>query len=355
MPLVSLDTLLACSVMICLVLSSMVGVFTAVQPFIEYQTSGYEMEISRRLAEYLLLESGSPSDWGVEVNETLMTFGLAEENSSIPFELDIDKVTRLNENNKYNLSFLEAFTALGTKDQPFRIIIKPIFSITVNSVSQTEGTSEITYRFNISTERSNMPVAAELQCYAMIGDYVTSNSSSTSSSGEGSIEISLPKSLKGTVLLLVFAEIEPKILSYTVYSFSHNSANPPNQAGSYAALSPLNYTLRAELTSASNRILYAKVFTFNYWFNLSQSENTSMIQYFTIPRILDASPMILVGTGLDTNSSEFFAEWVAYPQIPLDFGLDFTGRYNLADAFSFRFLVSINSAIYECKVILGGA
>lgn len=351
---VSLDTLLACSVMICLVLTSMVGVFTAVQPFIEYQTSSYDMRMSRRLAEYLLLETGSPTDWGAETNGTLISFGLAKENAATPFELDIDKVTRLNEGNVYNLSFLEAFNAFGAKDRPFRIIIKPIFDITVTLVSQTENSTDIVYRFNVSTERSNSPVAAEFQCYAVIGDYVASNSSATSNSGKGSIEVALPTSMNGTALLLVLAEIESEIFSYTVYSFSHNSENSPNQAGSYATLSPLNYTLRADLASASNRILYAKVFTYNYWFNLSQSENVSMTQCFTIPEMLDAGPMILVGTGLDTNSSEYFAEWVSYPQIPLDFGLDFTGRYHLADAFSSRFLVTINSAVYECKLILGG-
>ncbi len=355
MPAVSIDTLLACSVMICLVLSSMVGVLTAVQPFIKYQISHFDVEMSRALAEYLLLETGSPADWGAETNETLTSFGLAKENAATPFELDIDKVTRLNEGNRYNLSFLEAFTAVGAEDKPFRIIIKPIFNVTVTLASQTEKPSEIVYRFNISTERSNLPVAAELQCYGVIGDYVTSNSSATSTLGEGSVEIALPTDLNGTALLLVFAETEPRILSYAVYSFIHNSGGLPNQAGDYATFSPLNYTLRADLTSSSNRILYAKVFTYNYWFNLSETEGTSTVQHFLIPKILDGSPMILVGTGVDADTSEYFAEWTSYPQIPLDFGLDFTGRYQLADAFSFRFLVTINSAIYECKIILGGS
>ena len=352
MPTASLDTLLACSVMICLVLSSMVGVFTAVQPFINYQTSCYGMETNRMLAEYLLLETGSPANWGAETNETLTSFGLAKENASVPFELDIDKVTRLNSGNRYNLSFLEAFTAVGAKDKPFRIIIKPIFNITATLASQAENSSEIVYHFDVFTEKSNLPVATRFQCYAVIGDYVASNSSVTSSLGEGSVEIALPTSMNGTALLLIFAEIEPGTLSYTVYPFIHNLEGSPNQAGSYATLSPLNYTLRADL-STSNRILYAKVFTYNYWFNLSETESTSTIQYFIIPRILDESPMILVGTGVDTNLSQCFAEWVSYPQVPLDFGLDFTGEHHLADAFSSRFLVTINSAIYECKIIIG--
>jgi len=354
MPTASIDTLFACFVMVCLVLSSMAGVFTLSQPFITHRYSDYEAEMSRMMAEYLLLKTGSPSDWGINVNETLTSFGLAKKDATIPFDLDMDKVTRLNDKNKYNLSFLEAFTALGVKDRPFRILINPIFNVTVRLSSTTEGSSKITYRFDVSTERSYLPVAAKLRCYGIIGDYVTANSSTTSDSGEGSIEISLPSNTNGTALLIIFAQIKPKILSYTVYSFVHNMEGYPKDAGSYATLSPINYTLRVDLTSASDRILYAKVFTYNYWFNLTEAEGTSTVQYFEIPRILE-SPMVIVGTGLNSSSSEYFAEWVSYPQIPLNFGLNFTGRYHLADALSFRFLVTINSAIYECKIIIGGS
>jgi len=354
MPTSSIDTLFACFVMICLVLSSMAGVFIVSQPFIKHSYSDYDAEMSRMMAEYLLLETGSPPDWGININETLTSFGLSKKNTSMPFDLDVDKVTRLNDENKYNLSFLEAFKALGVKDRPFKILIIPLFNVTVHLSSTTEGLSEITYHFEVFTERSYQPVAANLRCYGIIGDYVTTNSSITSNSGEGSIQISLPSDMNGTALLIIFAQIKPKILSYTVYSFVHNMKGYPNDVGRYATLSPINYTLRAELTSASDRILYAKVFTYNYWFNLTEAEGTSTVQYFEIPQILE-SPMIIVGTGLNSSSSEYFAEWVSYPQIPLNFGLNFTGRYHLADAFSFRFLVTINSSIYECKILIGGS
>ena len=119
-------------------------------------------------------------------------------------------------------------------------------------------------------------------------------------------------------------------------------------------MSPLNYTLRAYLKDPSNRILYAKVLTYNYQFNLTMIENASLTQTFLVPRILDRSVMILVGTGLDADSSEYFAEWVSYPQVPLRFGLNFTGEYHLTNAYSSRFLVTINSATHECEVIFGG-
>jgi len=351
MPLTSLDTLLASSIMICLVLASMASIFAAIQPFLKYQDSHHEVGADLSLAEYLLIDTGAPASWGSNATESLALFGLAKENSQMPFELDIDKVTRLNKRNIYNLSFLEAFNSLNIKDKPFRIIIKPLFNVTANLASREEDYSDITYRFNISAKRFNFPVEASLKCYVMIGDYVVSCSSQTSNSGEGLIEFALPKSLSGTALLTIFAEAEPRMLSYTVHRFAHNSVNPPGSEERYASLSPLNYTLRVDLNS-SDRILYARVFTYNYVFNLTEVERNSVTQHFIIPRLLDESPMILVGAGLNTSSSEYFAEWVSYPQIPLDFGLGFTNKYQLADSFSFRFLVTINSAIYECEVIL---
>jgi len=50
----------------------------------------------------------------------------------------------------------------------------------------------------------------------------------------------------------------------------------------------------------------------------------------------------------------FFEEWSAYPQVPLQTGADFAGSPTLSNVFSFTYLVTINSALYECTVWLGG-
>ncbi|HDM88849.1 MAG TPA: hypothetical protein ENG65_02520 [Candidatus Bathyarchaeota archaeon] len=349
----SLDTLFATSIMICLVLFSMIGAFTAIRPLLDAPSYDWK-RTDLRLAEYLLSNEGSPSDWGEGIYKTLIKFGLARRDAQRPYVLSIDKVTRLNAANRDHIDPLEAFKALNIADKPFQIVIRPLFNVTVNSVSITEGESEVTYRFKISTARFNLPVAAQIKCYAVIGDQIIECSSSTSESGVGEIKFSLTKSLSGTALLVIFAKVEPDVLSYTVYSFIHNSEGSPNEAGSYASLSPLNYTLRAYLKDPSKRILYAKVLTYNYQFNLTMIENASLTQTFIVPRILDKSVMILVGTGLDADSSEYFAEWVSYPQVPLRFGLNFTGEYHLTNAYSSRFLVTVNSATYECEVIFGG-
>jgi len=353
MPATSIDTLLACLLVVALVLSSMTGVLTVVHPYLQSQSTEYVTDMNLSMAKYLLLETGNPSDWGSDTNASLASFGLAKTNFATPFELDIDKVTRLNQENVYNVSFWDAFTALGAQDKPFKIKIEPVFDVTLNLASQVEGAEETVYYFNVSTEKSNLPLSASLSCYTVLGDYLVETTSSTSSSGEGTVEVSLPNSLNGTALLIVIAKVEPRTMSYATYSFKHNSSVDPYPQGTFVTLSPLNFTLRVDLEYPDEEFLSVKVFTYSYRFDLTKTDNETNIEYYSIPKLLDASPMILVVTGLNQTTS--FAEWVAYPQIPLEFGSDFTGEHDVTEAFAFSFLVTINSALYECEITLGGS
>ena len=352
MPTTTMDTLLSCFLMITLTLTSMVGVFTVVHPFLQEQQSWNKTQVNQKIAEYLLLEPGSPTDWGSDLGSSLINFGLAKSGFATPFELGIDKVTRLNSENVYNVSFLDALTALGTPDKPFRFKIEPVFDVYVNLTSKQERIFDTIYQFQVTTEKSSLPVAASLRCYAVFLDQVASNTSFTSSSGEGSVEISLPNEGNGTALFVVIAKIDPRTTSYAVYPFTHQLNGNPNTRGVYATLSPIDYALRVDLVSSLNRVSYGIVLTYDHWFNLAEVNESQTIQYYNIPQLLDASPMILVGTGIDRATS--FAEWTVYPQIPVDFGSNFTGQYDLSNSYSYRYLVTINSAIYDCEVTFGG-
>jgi hypothetical protein len=61
----------------------------------------------------------------------------------------------------------------------------------------------------------------------------------------------------------------------------------------------------------------------------------------------------MVITGL--NSTSFFAEWVVYPQMPLEIGADFANSNSLSNVFAYTYVVTVNSAFYECRVRLGGS
>lgn len=352
MPATSLDTLLACLIMVVLTLSSMAGILTVVRPYLQSQASRPEMGLSLAVAEHLLLGPGDPSDWGSETNKSLASFGLAKANCTIPYALDIDKVTSLNQENVHNISFLDAFEALGMEDKPFRIRIDPVFDVTLNLTSGVQGENETTYHFDVNMDKSSLPVAASLSCYTVLGDYVANTSSYTSTLGEGSIEVALPNSVNGSALLVVIAEVEARTMSYATYCFRHNSTGDPYPQRTYVRLSPLNNTLRVDLLYPEEELVGASILTYSHHFNLTNIRNDSSTRYYSIPKLLDASPMILVVTGL--NQSTSFAEWVVYPQIPLDFGSNFTREYDMIDSFSFIFLVTVNRALYECEIILGG-
>ena len=70
---------------------------------------------------------------------------------------------------------------------------------------------------------------------------------------------------------------------------------------------------------------------------------------YTIPKFLDKSPIILVVTG--TNSSTFFAEWTAYPQIPFEMG----ANVQSSETVSFTYIISINQVFYRIRILCEGA
>jgi len=62
--------------------------------------------------------------------------------------------------------------------------------------------------------------------------------------------------------------------------------------------------------------------------------------------------MIMALTGLNGSSS--FAEWVSYPQLPLQVGSDFSQSIAGAKIVSQIHIVTINFALYEVATKWGG-
>jgi hypothetical protein len=68
---------------------------------------------------------------------------------------------------------------------------------------------------------------------------------------------------------------------------------------------------------------------------------------YALTDFTDASPTIIVLQG--TNGTADFAEWVAYPQVPMEFGADFSrSETNL-----YIYPVTIDGALYKLTLRLG--
>jgi len=339
--------------MILLVLSAMMGTSKLMSPYLSDLARRDDVERFQYLTSNLLLTTGTPSNWGHSKSAVLSNFGLAKADAILPYELDIDKVTRLNSENIYSMTYSSLWQAFGVKDVSFHIEIKPLFDLSIELVSNSTQGSQMVYEFEINAEKSGVPISANLSGYAVIKDYVNKTESSTSSDGEGTITVGIPNSINGTVLLLVFAKstANPQVVSFNAYSWGHNSQSPlPN--GTFAKLSPINYVLNASFTYATGEVSRAQVFTSSYNFSLTQKAQGVQTVEYLVPSLLDASPMIMVLTGV--NGSTSFAEWVAYPQIPLQIGADFSDSIAGSKIFAHSQIVTINSALYKVVTKWGG-
>ena len=335
MPTATIDLFLASSAMILMVVGAIYGVNLAVEPYLGDR--GALLERYQQIERYMLLSRGEPEDWGIVGAPTVLGFASFRG----VYELDIDKVTRLNPSNAYALNYSQLWLALGIDDVSFRIRVDTLFNLTLSMASSQLQGSNTTYTFNASTTRRGYPLPADVRYYVAVRGFTDSRTGVTGIDGSGTVEFSLPNSLNGTALLVAFARVERSIVSYSVLPFAHNST-PPEPPGSFATLSPLNYTLNVDLTEGASAV-NAAVFSLDYMFNLT-GDGVS----YVIPRLLDASPMVLVLTGV--NGSTHWAEWAAYPQVPLSVGAGMSDAYAISDVASASYLVEVKGALYRFEV-----
>jgi hypothetical protein len=352
MPAISVDTFFACSLMVLLVLSAMAGASKLLYPYLNNAGDENTGERYEEISKYLLLNDGKPSNWGQSGQTIPETFGLAKADPNNPYELDIDKVSRLNGENIYAVSYGQIFTALKMSDVSFRIQIEPIFEVTVNLTATFTETNETVYQFEISTEKHGIPVPAELKYYVIAENYFEANYA-YAFNGEIRLNVTISDDVYGPALLAVFARsvCDNRVTSLDAYAFAHNSSEPKPE-GQFLSLSPLNYTLNAFFVYPEINLSDAYALTFNYNSAMTQTSSTNTSATYSIPHFLDSSPTLIVVTGW--NSTVFFTEWTSYPQIPVQTGADLTGSTALSNVFAYTYAVTINSVIYECTVWLWG-
>jgi len=334
------------------VLSAMAATSKLLYP---HMSNAFDINTAERyesISKYLLLNDGTPSNWGQNIQTTLETFSLAKTGSNTLYELDIDKVSRLNNANLHSVSYPQIFTTLEIPDVSFRIEIKPVFEIVTNFTSITEGLNETSYDFEVLTEKYGVPVPTELKVYAVANNHLESKQT-YASNGKTFMNITIPNDVNGPALLVVFARSisNSKIISFNAYSFAHNS-NEPNSEGTFLRLSPLNYNLTASLVYPEINLSDAYALSFDYSATLTQIINDSQSSIYIIPRLLDPSPTLIVVTGW--NYTSFFTEWTTYPQVPLQTGANFSTSTSLTNVHAYTYLVTIDSALYKCTIWLGG-
>jgi len=259
LPTASIDFTLSASAMILLVMGAIFGVNMVAEPYLE--SDAFDEGRYSQIARSVLLSEGEPADWGVTGNLTYL--GLASSRGA--YELDIDKVTRLHSLNSHSLDHGSVWQALGIEDVSFRIEFEPIFETTLELESSQSQGGETTYNFSVTTERDGYPLSTQLTYYVVFGNTTYTASGTTDSTGDGTVQFTLLDSLEGTALLVGFAKEDEGVMSYGVLPFPHNNATA-HSSGTFARLSPHNYTLDVDLYE-NNSLVGAAYLSHGYSFS----------------------------------------------------------------------------------------
>jgi len=255
----SIDFTLSASAMILLVMGAIFGVNMVAEPYLESET--FDEGRYNQIARHILLSGGEPADWGVDGNLTY--FGLASTGGA--YELDIDKVTRLNSLNSYSLDYGSIWQALGIEDVSFRIEMEPIFDTAFHLDSSQSQGGETTYNFSVTTKRDGYPLSTQLSYYVIFGNTTYTSSGTTDSTGDGTVQFTLPDSIEGTALLVGFAKEDEGVISYSVLPFPHISEST-HSTGTFARLNPNDYSLDVDLYE-NNSIMNAAYLSHEYRFS----------------------------------------------------------------------------------------
>jgi len=349
MPATSIDTFFACSLLVILVVSAMATMPRVVSPMLDGLANKNDVERLQQLAQYVVLSTGAPADWGSIPEVSPTDFGLASSNTTSPYALDVDKVTRLNSQNTYSITYARLLAELKANDVALNIHVQTVFNTSINLISCTDYGNDTTCTFEITTLNSGFAVISDLDCYLIIGDFVASSASFTNSTGNGIASFAIPSGVNESGLMIAFAKAQsnPSMVSFGVLSFE-NDFSVQQSNYTFAALSPLDDRLNTSYNYPNERTLGAYALSYSYWANLTMLSKVAQTEEYSFPRFLDQSITILVLTGL--NGTESFAQWVAYPQVPLDIGVNFGSSTSEGNVASFTYFVTIGSAIYKLQI-----
>ncbi len=343
MPTSSFDTFFACTILVAAALIGTAFLASTIQTRIASTEDLNKDSYLKAIADHIITSTGSPADWGA--NSALpVDFGLAEASQTAPYELDIDKISRLNNLNIHSLSYADMENTAKLSNIALGIAVSQIMTLNVSQYSNSTVGGDTSFTFTVSASIDSKPAAATLHCYVAANNYLNEINSAIPDSSVGQVTVQIPDSAADNAVLIVFARasIDDRITSFAIYNFA-KSTQESTPSSTELDLSSQNYTLSLNNTLPSITVQEVYLFSYTYQQTLSPIEDSQV----SIPKLLDKSPMVLVACSL--NGTEYFQEWTAYPQVPLKAGSSFEG----SEQNIFSYIVTIDGVLYKLDLSLG--
>ena len=342
MPTSSFDTFFACTIIVAVALIGTAFLGSTMQTRIVSTQEINKDSYLKAVADRIITNTGTPANWGTS-NAVPDDFGLAAITSTSSYELDMDKISRLNNLNNYSLSYADMANAANL-NIALGITVSQLMTVKVLQSSNFTSGSNTSFTFTISTSIDSKPASASLHCYIATDNYLNGITSAIPDTGVGQVTVQIPSAATDNALLVVFARasIDDRMTSYAVYNFAHSTQESNPRSGDLA-LSPLDYTLSLNDSSPGLTVQNGYVFSYSYQQTLPSIQGSQC----PIPKLIDKSPLVLVVCCL--NGTEYFQEWTAYPQVPLKAGADFEG----SEQNVFSYMVTVGGVLYRLDLSLG--
>jgi hypothetical protein len=344
LPSTSIDTFFACIIIVTAFLMATAFVTSTLQTTINSTQDINKEDYLKAIANNILTNSGTPLNWGKSTSVPT-NFGLSANPSTIPYEIDLDKITRLNCQSNYSLSYFDIANSARLNNIALGISVSQIMAVNIQQIyNNTIGSSEF-FTFAILTSIDSKPATANLHCYVVAKNYLGYIENVTSSIGLGFISTQIPTTLTENAMLIVFSRssFDDRITSYTIYNFA-NSTEESAPRNDVIALSPLDYSLSLATNLSKTSVQDSYFFSYGYEGDLKYFQGSNQ---YEIPKIIDNSPFVLVICGLNNNSN--FQEWTSYPQVPFKSGSNFAG----SEQNVFSYIVTIKGGLYKLEISLG--
>ncbi len=331
----------ACTVLVAAALIGTAFLSSTMQARIESTQDLHKGTYLKAIADHLITNPGSPVDWG-KSSGVPEDFGLATSESMLPFDLDIDKITRLSSFCNTSLSAFDLATSAKLTNIALGISVSQIMTLTIEQASNYTSGNEIYVTFAVSTIIDSKPASSSLHCYVIANGNVDMLNGSSSNSGVGSITIQIPLGSAESALLLVFARssFDDRVTSYGIYNFANSTQTT---ASTQSLPSPKGFTLNF---SPNSSIGFQNGYVFSYSAEQTLVYNKGATQS-QVQSLVDSSPLVVVMCGLDGGLP--VEEWTAYPQVPFKAGANFAGQEQNV----FSYIVTINGVLYRLDLSLG--
>ena len=344
MPSTSIDTFFACTIIVAVALIATAFLTSTMQTSIDSTQDINKDSYLQAIADHIVTNPGRPVNWGSS-SSVPADFGLAVGYSTVPYELDTDKITRLNSLNNYSLSYFDLENAAKLNNTALGITVSQVMSINIEqSSNRTIGNAE-SFTFAVLTSINSEPTNASLNCYVVADNYLSNVTENTSRIGVCYVTVQVPSATSSNAMLIVFARasFDDRITSYAIYNF-FSSTQQSTPSTDILTLIPLNYTLSFNTNSTDLTIQNGYLFSYSYHQNLASIQGTTQ---YLIPKIIDTSPFVIVICG--HNDGAYFQEWTSYPQVPLKAGSSFEN----SEQNVFSYVVTINGVLYKLDLSFG--